>query len=337
MTRLCLLIFILAYLLVGSKCIFEGEASKPEAYLPDVNLNNATLEAHNKKNRTHMIAFVVPIFTTAAYNNAFYFFYEKYARTLAGINITNDLDLLSSEVTDRKNQKTASLDASSIALPFLEKHTRLLLPKANVSVLTDIDVDRGLIFHDSFNIYDVLILGHQEYVTQKEYNNLKQYVKNGGILILVNSNVFFAEVGYDPVTSVVTLVKGHGWQHNGKTAWKSVDDRWKEETSNWTGSNYVCSSCQVTFVHNPFDYEHMEEQNITNANSKIIFDYNASVLLNPMFKYATQAHNYRIGIYELDYVKGHVISFGIYADKIISNKQFLIFFDKLLLYSLLRG
>jgi hypothetical protein len=82
----------------------------------------------------------------------------------------------------------------------------------------------------------------------------------------------------------------------------------------------------------------MEEQNITNANAKLIFNYNASVLpLSPMLYNATLAHKYRIGIYELDYGKGHVISFGIYADKVISNKQFLVLFDKLLLYSLKRN
>jgi hypothetical protein len=85
------------------------------------------------------------------------------------------------------------------------------------------------------NIYDVLILFHQEYVTQEEHNNFKQFVKNGGTLILVDSNAFFAEVGYDSLTKVVTLVSGHAWQYNGKTAWKGVYDRWKEDTSNWTG------------------------------------------------------------------------------------------------------
>jgi hypothetical protein len=57
---------------------------------------------------------------------------------------------------------------------YLAKHLALLMPKNNVSVLTDIDVDVGSIFKDSKNTtnkYDVLILGHQEYVTQQEYTN----------------------------------------------------------------------------------------------------------------------------------------------------------------------
>ena len=336
--RLYVVIFTVAYLLIQSKCLLENELSKVQGYFPEKMHNSTTPINYDKKNQTHSIAFIVPVFTTAAYNNAFYFFYEKYAKSPGGTNITNDLSLLSTRVTDPKNDKTASMDASSLAIPFLEKHTRLLLPNENVDVLTDIDVDRGSIFHNSSNVYDVLILGHQEYVTQKEYNNLKQFVKNAGTLILLDSNVFFAQVGYDSTTNLVTLVKGHGWQYNGKTAWKSVEDRWKKETSEWTGSNYICSSCKVTFVHNPFGYEHMEEQNITNVNAKLIFNYNASVLyLNPKFNNATLAHKYMIGIYELPYGKGNVISFGIYADKVITNKQFLILFDKLLLSSIIEN
>ena len=336
--RLYVVILTVACLLTESKCLLENELSKVQAFLPDKMHNSTTQLNYVKKNQTHTIAFIVTVFTTSAYNNAFYFFYEKYAKSPGGVNITNNLSLLSARVTDPKNGITASIDASSLALPFLEKHTRLLLPKEKVDVLTDIDVDRGSIFRNSSNAYDVLILGHQEYVTQKEYNNLKQFVKNAGTLILLDSNVFYAQVGYDSTTNLVTLVKGHGWQYNGITAWKSIDDRWKKETSEWTGSNYICSSCKVTFVHNPFGYEHMEEQNITNVNAKLIFNYNASVLsLNPKFNNATLAHKYIIGIYELPYGKGNVISFGIYADKVITNKQFLILFDKLLLSSIIKN
>ena len=33
-------------------------------------------------------------------------------------------------------------------------------------------------------LYGILILGHQEYVTQKEYDNLKNFVANGGTITL---------------------------------------------------------------------------------------------------------------------------------------------------------
>ncbi|MGE0243578.1 MAG: N,N-dimethylformamidase beta subunit family domain-containing protein [Nitrososphaeraceae archaeon] len=55
-----------------------------------------------------------------------------------------------------------------------------------------------------------MILGHQEYVTQNEYNNLKGSVSNGGILILSDGNALYTQVKYDKSTDTITLVKGNG-------------------------------------------------------------------------------------------------------------------------------
>lgn len=107
----------------------------------------------------------------------------------------------------------------------------------------------------------------QEYVTQQEYDNLKHFVSNGGILVLMDANVFIAEVKYDRNTHTITLVKGHGWAYNRKSAWKSVGERWKNETSQWIGS--FCFSCYVTFANNPFQYKHHEEQYVTNPNDLV--------------------------------------------------------------------
>lgn len=45
-------------------------------------------------------ALVKPVFTDAAYDNKFYSFYKKYASVLPHTNITTDLDLLSSKITN---------------------------------------------------------------------------------------------------------------------------------------------------------------------------------------------------------------------------------------------
>ena len=69
-------------------------------------------------------------------------------------------------VTNPKPPRLAAVEASAYAMRYLAKHLALLMPKNNVSVLTDIDVDGGSIFKDSKNTtnkYDILILGHQEY------------------------------------------------------------------------------------------------------------------------------------------------------------------------------
>ena len=46
------------------------------------------------------------------------------------------------------------------------------------------------------NAFDLIILGHQEYVTQKEYDTLKRFA-NGGAMLILDGNVFYTEVKYD--------------------------------------------------------------------------------------------------------------------------------------------
>jgi hypothetical protein len=125
------------------------------------------------------------------------------------------------------------------------------------------------------NKYDILVLGHQEYVTQREYDNLKHFVENGGMLL--DGNVFYAQVSYDRHHHSITLVKGHGWAYNGITAWKSISEKWAKETSQWVGSNFLPCVCPVTFANDPFEYRHHEEQYITNHNDTILINYGASL------------------------------------------------------------
>ena len=67
---------------------------------------------------------------------------------------------------------------------------------------------------------------------------MKKFVENGGILILLNSNILYAEVDYNPIDEKITLVQGHSWVFDGEKAWLSVLERWKTETSGWVGSNF---------------------------------------------------------------------------------------------------
>jgi hypothetical protein len=279
-----------------------------------------------------------PTFTSAAYNNSFYVFYEKHSNTPYGVNVTSDLDLLSSRVINNKQELSSSISS----MIYLLKNIRWLTSKPNITLLTDADVDRGTIFEKNnggnsvggdnsstssnyVNAYDVIILGHQEYVTQKEYDNLRKFVRNGGTMIILDGNVFYAEVRYDRNTQTVTLVKGHSWAFNGKSAWRSVGERWSKETSDWVGSNYLCYSCNIRFTNDPFEYRHHEEQYITNPHDIILMNYNAS-----LSDYPIQTRPV-IATYELNYQKGRVIALGIYSDDILSNGRFDRFFDNLLL------
>ena len=303
----------------------RSEVSTPE--------NNSHTNEYGKGIK---IALINPSFTSAAYNNSYYNFYEKYANTPSRVNVTSDPNLLSSGVSS--NQKELS---SASGMVYLLKNIKWLTSRSNITLLTDANVDNGNIFNtnsssdvgnnssssrnNSSNAYDLIILGHQEYVTQQEYDNLKHFVANGGTMIILDGNVFYTEVKYDKNTHTVTLVKGHSWAFNGKSAWRSVGERWAKETSEWVGSNYLCYSCDIRFTNNPFEYRHHEEQYITNPHDIILMNYNASLSNYPLPIRPV------IATYELNYQKGKVISLGIYSEDIIGNGRFDRYFDSILL------
>jgi hypothetical protein len=270
------------------------------------------------------IALIKPTFTGAAYHpNSFYKFYFIYV-SLPHVrkNVTTNLNMLSSKVT---NQTTRS--SSSYSFDYLPKHLKTIFPNSNIDVLTDANADYGSIFlNNGANKYDVIILGHQEYVTQQEYDNLKRFVSNGGTMIFMDGNVFYAQVKYDRNTHMITLVKGHGWAYNGKSAWRSVAERWAKETSQWVGSNYHCFSCKITFANNPFQYKHHEEQYLTNPKALILLNYNASIT-----KKDSKPMKILVATYILNYQRGKVIVLGIYSDDVITNSKFIRYFDSLLL------
>jgi len=269
------------------------------------------------------IALIKPTFTGAAYHNSFYKFYFIYV-SLPHVrkNVTTSLNLLSSKVTNQ-----TSKSSSNYTFNYLPEHLKTILPNSNIHVLTDADADYGSIFfNNGTNRYDVVILGHQEYETQREYDNLKRFVANGGTIVLMDGNAFYAQVKYDRTTHTITLVKGHGWAFNGKSAWRSVGERWPNETSQWVGSNYLCYSCNVTFANNPFHYKHHEEQYLTNPKDLILLNYNTSIT-----KKDSKPVKILIATYILNYKKGKVIALGIFSDDIITNRKFIKYFDGLLL------
>jgi len=264
------------------------------------------------------IGFVDPTFTFAAYDSSFYLFYE--ISNLAGNfpNVTHYTDLLSSKVP----QDTRSLrETDDIML-----HLKWLLPESHIEFISDQDVHNGSrIFGDrGQNLYNALILSHQEYVTQREYDNLKKFVSNGGILILLDGNVFYAEVKYDEITDTITFVKGHDWAFDGNSAWRSVPERWQNETSQWMGSNYLCCyGDDIIFRNNPFNIKHDEEQYITNSRAKILLDYNAT-------ENKPNPRNFVIATYAMEYGNGKVLTLGLYTDDLKGNHRFWSFFDSLL-------
>ena len=189
-------------------------------------------------NRTpSRIAVVKPIFSTTAYKDAFYTFYQRYGWMDPGTYITNDLNYLNVTVKDGWGfSEGLSEFLGYNKLPYM-------VFGEEITYIDEIDVIEGALFSGAERVYDVLILGFTEYVTQEEYTAYKTFVAMGGLLILVDACNFLAEVKYHPPASpdqpgYLSLVKGHGWEFNGTHAWKSVYHRWPEENRNWVGSNY---------------------------------------------------------------------------------------------------
>jgi hypothetical protein len=220
----------------------------------------------------------------------------------------------------------------------LVKDIKSVSPDSNITIYDDAAADNGFMFtKNGSNAFDLLILGHQEYVTQKEYDNLKRFVADGGTMLILDGNVFYAEVKYDPIKDTVSLVKGHYWAFNGRTAWKSVAERWKNETLQWVGSNYLCFQCVRSFQNDPFGYKPHEEQYLDNPHDVVLFNYNASIPKTyfPVESTSTLQGQVTakpiIATYELNYKKGRVITLGIYSDDVVNNNKFDKYFEKLLL------
>jgi hypothetical protein len=300
--------------------------------------NNSAINMQQKNLKN--IAFIDRTFSDAAYNDAFYLFYHLYDKTHS--NITKYTNLLTSKVLKIPLDPEREMIVDRI---------KWLRPETNITILTDEDAHNrsSLFMDDGTNKYDVILFGHNEYNTQQEYNNLREFVANGGIMIFLGANMLFAEVKYDEKSQAITLVKGHGFEFKGESAQPGVHERWANETTNWVGSVFCdCWQYDIKYGNNPFGYIHNEEQSITNPKAKIILDYNATENganpkdLNTMLGYnatekAANPKDLKIATYEINYKKGKVITFGLMTtNDLFNNEKFNRFFDSLLLYYVFR-
>jgi hypothetical protein len=279
------------------------------------------------------IAFVEPTFTYAAYRNgSFYDFYGKYSLSdTTNKTITTDLNLLKN-IPIPHGPFPYYAHPSYLDIPYIDYFKILLLQVKNkdpyVTNITDVDVHQGKIFRaDGRNAYDVLFLFHNEYATQSEYNNLRQFVSNGGTIVFTEANTLFAEVSYNKTNDSISLVKGHYWVFDGKGATPSVSERWLNENKEWMGSNFfdVPSYDNVNFGNNPFNYTHTEEQYVTNPQAKILIDYHAYNIPGKSYQHAT------VATYQMNYGKGKIINLGIWGHVVEDNKAFLNYFDNVII------
>ena len=309
---------------------------------------DASVSASSTKEAQPRIAFIDNTFTESAYGDqGFYAFYGKYGFPPFGKVITTDLDMLTTKIQPflinesnsvRMSNLTALIpqdaDEQKFWLPFTERVEKIAT-NARITVLRDQDVDDGLIFRpDGSNVYDLLILFHDEYTTQKGYDNFRRFVSNGGTMIFIDSNVFYAEVKYNRDKQTISLVKGHDWEFDGKSAKRSVEERWFNETKDWVGSNFLVTdiSSKISFANNPFNYTHFEENFLNNPNAHIVLDYKIKFpkdYLNSgenKFPSGKKEGDIIVATYELNYGKGQVLVFGLYGQNLSNNEPFLNYF-----------
>lgn len=149
------------------------------------------------------IGIVLPTFTSAAYGattqrNYYKFFVEYMEENLHNQSVTSDLDFLTVKVpiTDPElNSKDALYIKPAL---YIYDHLKKTRPSTDsITTLTDIDLHNGAHVN-----YDILLMFHEEYVTQQLYQNLQSFVVNqGGVLVAMDGNVFFAKVDYDESTN----------------------------------------------------------------------------------------------------------------------------------------
>jgi hypothetical protein len=319
------------------------------------------------------IAFVRPSFTEAAYQpHGFIDFYYDYGFPPFGHIITTDLNMLTVK-TPKSVPEFAENDPRYLSnitslvpvngtelhdisynyfpvpqkfwVPFID-NVKKVVPNALVTVMRDEDVHDGHIFYKSntTNAFHILLLFHNEYVTQTEYDNLKEFVKNGGTIVFIDANVFRAEVKYDRDAHTISLVEGHDWQFDGQAASRSVPERWYNETKEWVGSNFLDIDANVTFTNNPFNYTHFEEQFVNNPNAKILEDYGIKFpkeytqlylkkekLPAELQREDIPIENITVATYSLDYGKGEVVMSGLTGRLLADNQEFMEFFDNRIL------
>lgn len=276
------------------------------------------------------VAVVKPVFTTSAYNS-FYTFYMKYAGVPPNQSVTSDLYLLNTSVVDGWGY---SLPLYQFVVSKAARDVGLALGN-NTFVLTDVDLDQGRLFEEGAAQYSVVIVGFEEYVSEKEYAALREFVAGGGTLIVLCGGSFLAEVRYSPTTNTIALVKGHGWSFDGKVAVKSVYNRWYAENNEWVGSNYAYYAgsqqyslegavantsnpysvlLRTVFGQNLFDGEGGREVNVmTNSSDSVIAYWVLSGL---------KEEKGRVAVYGLHFGKGVVYHMGVFGVDLLSNRQF---------------
>lgn len=193
------------------------------------------------------VALIKPIFTSTPYSQyaygSFYAFYKRYLGARG--NITTNLDWLNTSVKSGMGYSSGwghTYPLYAFLVSAAARGCGLVLGK-NLRLISDINVSSGALFDPGGGRrYDAAIIGHQEYVTQSEYDQLRLFVAAGGRLVAMSSDEFYGKVKFNPATLAETFITGHGgYAFNGRTAWYNKTlYQFPWNTSGWFGSTYCC-------------------------------------------------------------------------------------------------
>ncbi len=130
------------------------------------------------------IIFIYPVFTQAAYEqDGFYEYYNKLCdSTCLTVNIP----------AEEHGKYTSSIRAAAI------------LSILNYPHITDVDLDKN---PDILKKFDRVIVLHNEYVTQKEFDAITMHSD----VVYLYPNALYAKVESDYANNTITLVRGHGY------------------------------------------------------------------------------------------------------------------------------
>ena len=128
---------------------------------------------------------IYPIFTSSAYSSPG--FYDYYKKNCDESCLTTNIEV------------TFDYNASGVGIQ--------ILSLLGYEVINDIQVNND---PDILKKYDKVILLHNEYVTQTEFNAIINHPK----VIYLYPNALYGEIAFDSEKNTITLIKGHGYPEN---------------------------------------------------------------------------------------------------------------------------
>ncbi len=145
-------------------------------------INESTVEITDILKPNDSTVVIYPVFTSAAYHEpGFYTYYDGNCNK----SCITDLSFENVEITYNSSGNTAQI-----------------LHAVGYEFITDIDVDQN---PKILQNYDTVILLHNEYVTQKEFNAITNHPN----LIFLSPNALYAEIEVNYDNNTMTLIRGH--------------------------------------------------------------------------------------------------------------------------------